>query len=164
MSALFYDGTEDLPDSVSFADLLLSSHRRLTGGPLCSSGPSSTGEAARWLYEGAPFGLLAHNASADPVFVYANRTAQRCFEYGWEEFVRLPSRLSAAPDAQVDREAFVRSVAERGYASGYRGLRIAKSGRRFWIEDVTMWNLVDAEGTCHGQAAVFRSWTDVREA
>jgi hypothetical protein len=86
-------------------------------------------------------GLLAHDTSADPIVIYANRTAQQCFEYSWEEFVR--------------------SVTEQGYASGYRGLRIAKSGRRFRIENVTMWNLVDADGRLHGQAAVFRSWRDL---
>ncbi|MGW7236429.1 MEKHLA domain-containing protein [Streptomyces sp. NPDC054804] len=144
-----------------FAHLLLSSHQRLTGSPLCPSVFPDAEEAARWLYESAPFGLLAHDAGADPVFVYANRTAQKCFEYGWEEFVRLPSRLSADPDRQGDRNALVRSVTERGFASGYRGVRIAGSGRRFWIEDVTMWNLLDLDGTCHGQAAVFRSWTDI---
>ena len=48
-----------------------------------------------WLYEHAPFGLLAHDTSADPRFVYANSTAQGCFGYAWEEFVGLPSRLSA---------------------------------------------------------------------
>lgn len=145
---------------LAFAELLLSSHQRLTGGLLDPSLPVPGGETARWLYEDAPFGLLAHDTSADPTFIYANLTAQRCFEYGWEEFVELPSRLSAAPEGQNDREGFVRSVAERGFASGYRGLRVAKSGRRFWIEDVTMWNLVDDDGGLHGQAAVFRSWTD----
>ncbi|MDN3029087.1 MEKHLA domain-containing protein [Streptomyces sp. S.PB5] len=142
----------------AFAELLLSSHRRLTGTPLWPLEPG--GDTARRLYEDAPFGLLAHGTGADPVFIYANRTAQQCFEYSWSEFMGLPSRLSAAADGQNDREEFVRSVTEHGYASGYRGLRIAKSGRRFWIEDVTMWNLVDADGTHHGQAAVFRSWTD----
>ncbi|MFE2068447.1 MEKHLA domain-containing protein [Streptomyces sp. NPDC059467] len=142
-----------------FAHLLLSSHERLTGTPLCPSPFPDAGEAARWLYGSAPFGLLAHDASPDPVFVYANVTAQKCFEYDWAEFVRLPSRLSADPDAQGDREAFVGSVTEHGYASGYRGVRIAKSGRRFWIEDVTMWNLRAADGSHHGQAAVFRSWS-----
>ncbi|MER5526063.1 MEKHLA domain-containing protein [Streptomyces sp. NPDC002677] len=144
-----------------FAHLLLSSHERLTGTRLCPAVFPDADEAARWLYESAPFGLLAHDAGPDPVFVYANATAQKCFEYGWEEFVRLPSRLSAEPDAQGDRDAFVRSVTEHGFASGYRGVRIAKSGRRFWIEDVTMWNLLDADGTCHGQAAVFPSWTHI---
>jgi len=146
----------------AFAALLLSSHQRLTGRSLSPSPSELTdaGETGRWLYGAAPFGLLAHGTGADPVFMYANATAQDCFEYSWDEFVRLPSRLSAVPEAQGDREAFVRSVTERGFATGYRGLRIAKSGRRFWIEDVTMWNLVDAEGAHLGQAAVFRSWTD----
>ncbi|MFF1678065.1 MEKHLA domain-containing protein [Streptomyces sp. NPDC058256] len=147
----------------AFVRLLLSSHRRLTGRSLCPSGFADTGEAVRWLYEAAPFGLLAHGTGPDPVFVYANTTAQKCFEYGWAEFVRLPSRLSAVLEVQGDREAFVRSVTERGFASGYRGLRVAKSGRSFWIEDVTMWNLADDDGAYHGQAAVFQSWTDVRE-
>ena len=142
----------------AFARLLLSSHQRLTGTPLCPSEPGV--DTANRLYEDASFGLLAHGTGADPTFIYANRTAQQCFEYSWEEFTRLPSRLSAAAEGQDDREKFVRSVTERGFASGYRGRRIAKSGRRFWIEDVTMWNRVDAEGVHHGQAAVFRSWTD----
>ncbi|WP_089105397.1 MEKHLA domain-containing protein [Streptomyces hyaluromycini] len=147
--------------SPAFAQLLLSSHERLTGTPLCPTAFQDAGEAARWLYGDAPFGLLAHGAGPDPVFIYANTTAQKCFEYPWEEFVQLPSRLSADPDAQGDRDAFVRSVATRGYASGYRGVRIAGSGRRFWIEDVTMWNLLESDGTWHGQAAVFRSWSEI---
>ncbi|MCI3276944.1 MEKHLA domain-containing protein [Streptomyces cylindrosporus] len=132
----------------AFAQLLLSRHHLLTGSSLCPSAPG--GDTARRLYKDAPFGLLAHDTGSDPMFIYANRTAQQCFEYSWAEFVRLPSRLSAAGEGQGDREKFVRSVTEHGYASGYRGLRIAKSGRRFWIEDVTVWNLVDADGTHHG--------------
>jgi hypothetical protein len=168
MAPQFYDAADGvhLPSqsrAATFAHLLLSSYQRSTGSPLCPAEFSHTGETARWLYEAAPFGLLAHDTGTDPVFVYANITAQRCFEYSWEEFVGLPSRLSAVPEAQGDREAFVRSVTEHGFVSGYRGLRVAKSGRGFWIEDVTMWNLLDADGTYHGQAAMFRSWTDASE-
>ncbi|MCF3962923.1 MEKHLA domain-containing protein [Streptomyces fuscigenes] len=150
--------------SASFCELLLSSHECLTGRPLCPPAWSSYEEAAAWLYARAPFGLLAHDTADDPVFVYANRTAQERFGYDWDTFTALPSRLSAAPTGQEDRDSFVRSVAERGYAEGYRGRRIASSGRPFWIEDVTMWNLVDAEGGHHGQAAVFRSWSPARRA
>lgn len=146
---------------LAFAELLLSTYQRLTAAALYSPQLGHGGNCVRWLYEDAPFGLLAHDLSADPTFIYANLTAQRCFEYTWEELMELPSRLSAAPESQNDREGFVRSVTEHGYASGYRGLRVAKSGRRFWIEDVTMWNLVD-DGGFHGQAAVFRSWTDAQ--
>ncbi|MGV9383648.1 MEKHLA domain-containing protein [Nonomuraea sp. NPDC003707] len=72
------------------------------------------------------------------------------------EFVGLPSRLSAEPDRREDRRALLDAVRRDGFATGYRGQRIAKSGGRFWIEDVTMWNLVDGDGLLVGQAATFR--------
>jgi hypothetical protein len=50
-------------------------------------------------------------------------------------------------------------VRRRGYVDNYRGLRIAKSGQRFWIEDATVWNLVDRHETLQGQAALVRRWT-----
>jgi hypothetical protein len=45
--------------------------------------------------------------------------------------------------------------------SGYRGVRVAKSGRRFVIEDGIVWELIDADGRRHGQAAAFSSWRSV---
>lgn len=149
------------PTDPAFAELLLSSHLRLVGEPLCPAVRDIGRDAGRWLYEQAPFGLLAHDTSADPRFVYANSTAQDCFGYSWDEFVGLPSRLSACPDGQEDREAFVRAVTAHHFATGYRGIRVGKSGRPFWIEDVTMWDLMDTSGRIHGQAAVLRSWSPV---
>lgn len=142
----------------AFAALLFSSHLRLVGEPLGPAEWETGQDAARWLYEWAPFGLLAHDASADPLFVYANCTAQERFGYSWDEFVGMPSRLSR-PDGQEDREALVRAVKADHYATGYRGIRVGRSGRPFWIEDVTMWELMDTHGRVQGQAAVFRSWS-----
>ncbi|WP_433558471.1 MEKHLA domain-containing protein [Pseudonocardia xinjiangensis] len=152
------DSGSRLPSSAEDPDffrLLVDSHQRFVGAPLVD--PAAT---ARWLYEDAPFGLLAHDADADPRFVYANRTAQRCFEYGWDEFTGLRSRLSAEPDRQEDRNRLLAEVREHQFSTGYRGLRIARSGRRFWIEDVTMWNLVSVGGVRIGQAAVFYRYSD----
>jgi hypothetical protein len=59
------------------------------------------------------------------------------------------------PDAREERAALLAAVARDGFASGYRGLRVAKSGRRFWIEDVTVWNVLDDEGRFIGQAAAY---------
>ncbi|MFI5998469.1 MEKHLA domain-containing protein [Streptomyces sp. NPDC051362] len=140
-----------------FTSLLLYSHRRFVGADLCPAVWSTPSEATSWLYQKAPFGLLAHDASGDPLFIYANRTAQRSFGYTWEEFVGLPSRLSAAADAQEDRDALLSAVNEHGYADGYHGLRRHRDGRIFRIADVCMWALTDADGRTHGQAAVFRS-------
>ncbi len=116
--------------------------------------------AAYWLYEEAPFCLLVHNTAADPRFVYANRAAQACFEFEWDEMTRLPSRLSAETPNREERQGLIEAVTRTGFATGYRGLRIAKSGRRFWIEDVTMWQLTDVTGTVRGQAAAYNHWRD----
>jgi hypothetical protein len=64
-------------------------------------------------------------------------------------------------DAQEDRNRFVQAVTEHGYATGYRGRRVARTGAQFWIEDVTMWDLVDGAGVRQGQAAVFHAYRPV---
>ena len=143
---------------VTFAKLLADSYAKLVGEPLVPA--TMTGaEAAVWLYQ-APFGLLAHDTSPDPVFVYANHTAQKHFEYSWDEVIGLPSRYSAGEEDRAARRVFLDAVRSQGYTHQYRGLRVAKSGRQFWIDDVTLWNLVNPEATLVGQAALIRRWTD----
>ncbi|MEI9986339.1 MAG: MEKHLA domain-containing protein [Aliidongia sp.] len=73
-----------------FFALLTGSYARLVGALLVAPG-----HGADWLYLDAPFALLAHDTAPDPHFIYANKTAQACFEYSWDEFTTLPSRLSA---------------------------------------------------------------------
>ena len=133
-----------------FHDLLTGSYRRLSGEDL-----TPPGSDAHWLYEAAPMAVLAHDGRADPRFIYANRAAQACFEYGWDELVGLPSRLLALPDAQAERQRMLDEVAHRGISFGYRGLRVAKSGRTFWIEDGVIWQLIAPDGSIRGQAATF---------
>ena len=113
-----------------------------------------------WLYDEARHPVLAHNTDPDPRFVYANATAQRCFEYPWAEFTTLPSRLSAEAPERGERQRLLDAVARDGFIADYRGLRIAKSGRRLWIEDGIVWQLIDAAGIRRGQAATFPSWRD----
>jgi PAS domain S-box-containing protein len=147
------------PYDAAFAALLTGSYERVVGAPMVP-GDVSGADTARWLQDDAPFGLLAHDTSADPRFVYANATALKCFEYTWEELVGMPSRLSAEADNREKRQEFMDGVLRQGYVSDYRGRRIAGSGRRFWIEDTTVWNLLDLGGTLRGQAALIRRWTD----
>ncbi len=138
----------------SFCSMLADSYRRLVGQRLTPEGMSA-GQAARWLYEDAPFALLAHNTAPDPIFIYGNKAAQQCFEYEWEELMVLPSRLSAEASEQGERQKFLEQVERDGFVTGYCGIRIAKSGKRFWIENATVWQLTDAAGTYYGQAAIY---------
>jgi hypothetical protein len=74
----------------------------------------------------------------------------------WHELIGMPSRLVAEAPELGARAAALASVAIRGYATDYRGVRITKSGRRFWFEQVTLWNVLSHAGARIGQAAIFR--------
>ncbi|GIJ44943.1 MEKHLA domain-containing protein [Virgisporangium aliadipatigenens] len=143
-----------------YADLIADSYLMHIGEELVPGGLRGTG-AASWLYD-ASAPLLAHDAAADPLFVYANRKAQALFGYEWDEFVGLPSRLSAGEQDRESRRAFLESVRRQGYADNYRGPRVTRDGRRFWIENATVWNLVGPDGAPAGQAAMILRWSTGR--
>ena len=149
-------GVADLSVDREFFDLLTKSYGRIVGTPLVVEG-----QGPDWLYNFAPFAVVAHNTEADPRFIYANKTAQARFEYSWDEFTRIPSRLSAEAPNRAERHRLLDAVARVGFMTGYQGVRISKSGRRFWIEDGVVWQLVDDNGLDHGQAASFSRWRDV---
>jgi hypothetical protein len=150
-------GSMNLATDPAFYELLAGSYSRLVGASLVPP-ELDNAFAARWLYEEAPFCVLAHNTDPDPIFIYGNKTAQTCFEYTWTELTTLRSRLSAEEPNREERQRLLESVQRHGFATGYRGLRIAKSGRRFWIEDVTVWQLIGRNEVLHGQAATYRRW------
>jgi hypothetical protein len=102
--------------------------------------------------------LVSHNTARDPVFNYANLMALRLFEMSWEEFIGLPSRLSAEPVNQLERARLLSEVNQKGGIENYKGVRISKSGRRFCIKKAQVWNLVDGQGDQRGQAAYFKRW------
>jgi len=143
-----------------FFELLVGNYRRLLGEapPFLKglSGPPT--DAPRRLYEDAPTCVLAHNTAEDPRFIYANRSAQALFGYDWDEIVTLPSRLSAEAPNRAERQRLLDAVARNGFATGYSGVRIAKSGRRFLIEDGLLWELRDERGVLAGTAATFDRW------
>ena len=142
---------------MSLVDAMRSSLYRLTGRDLAHGLDLSQGlETAVWF---APYVIVAHDRSADPVFVYGNSTALGLFEMDWDGFTSLPSRLSAEPDEQHERERLLQGVAERGFISDYRGVRVSSTGRRFVIEDAVVWDVVDDQGVLRGQAAIFDRWT-----
>jgi PAS domain S-box-containing protein len=141
-------------------EVLVGSYRRLFGAePPFLAG--RTEADAHWLYAEAPACVLAHDTEPDPRFIYANRAAQELFGYDWEEFIGLPSRLSAEAPDRAERQRLLDAVARDGFATGYAGVRIAKSGRRFRIEDGILWQLRQPDGSLRGVAASFTQWRDL---
>lgn len=107
-----------------------------------------------WLDASAPFGILAHNAESDPKFIYANRAALRMFGYALDEFLGMPSRMSASPERQPARAAFLERVSAQGIAHGYADIRIDRSGRSFRIREGSIWQVAAPDGSLIGQAAL----------
>ncbi|MGV3587537.1 MAG: MEKHLA domain-containing protein [Adhaeribacter sp.] len=141
---------------IQHSKLLADSFASVTGKSLLP-GEYSPEELAEKLYH-APFVLLSHGTQPDPIFNYANQTAQHLWEMDWPQFTQLPSRLSAEPVAVAEREAMLAEAKRKGYISDYNGVRISSTGKRFIIKDAILWNIYDNAGTYQGQAATFKDW------
>jgi hypothetical protein len=139
------------------AALIIDSHRRLLGHDLLAR-HGNPSQLARELYE-TPCVVLTHDTASDPIFFYANLRAQQLFEMSWEQMIALPSRHSAEPLAQSERQRLLDRVARHGFIDDYTGVRVSRTGKRFLIERATVWNLIDQTGTVMGQAAAFDHWT-----
>lgn len=131
--------------------LIGESFLRLTGRTLLND----HGPEALW---NAPRVIVAHGTETDPVFFYGNRQALGVFEMDFASFTRLPSRFSAEAQTREERANLLERVSRDGFIGDYAGVRVSATGKRFRIEQAVVWNLVDAEGVCHGQAATFDHW------
>ena len=136
--------------------LLSNSYRNLLGEELISKNHTYDTLAKALFF--APFVVVSHNTAADPVFNYANLKALELFGFSWEEFTQLPSKLSAEPIHQLERNKLLAEVSQNGYLASYQGIRITKAGARFLIKNAVVWNLVDDNGNYAGQAAKFEDW------
>lgn len=102
-----------------------------------------------------PWVVLCHGTEADPLFVYANLTAQRLWERRLEDFLGWPSRLTAPAEERGQRAA---ALASGSVVRGYSGVRISATGRRFRISDAVIWTVIDENDAVVGQAAAVPAW------
>jgi hypothetical protein len=61
-------------------------------------------------------------------------------------------------EAPGARDFLMQKVRRDNFVCGYSGERIDQTGRRFLIEDVTVWRLLDGAGNSFGMAAFFRRY------
>jgi hypothetical protein len=106
----------------------------------------------------APFVLVSHGTQADPILNYGNQTALTLWEMSWDELTRTPSRLTAEAPNREERARLLATVTAHGFIDDYSGIRVSKNGRRFRINQATVWNLLDESGKYAGQAAMFSQW------
>ena len=137
--------------------LVLASYRNLLSEELLPDAAVNPKNLANCLFH-APFAVLSHTTDDDPLFNYANLKALELFGFHWEGLIGLPSRLSAEPAAQADRDRLLKEVGEKGYIKDYQGIRLTKQGKRFLINNAVVWNLRDISGNFAGQAACIKEW------
>ena len=112
-------------------------------------------DAAKALFR-APFACASHDGN--DVFDYGNKAALGLFEMSWDEFVGMRSTKSAAEDdgaTQAERRALLDRAAERGVIENYSGVRVSSTGKKFRIQDATVWTISDGAGRKIGQAVRF---------
>jgi hypothetical protein len=147
---------------IAWSDLLLTSFHRWTGRHLLD-GQGTAAERAHQLFV-SPLLVVSHGMETDPVLNYGNQAALDLWEMTWTDLIRTPSRRTAEPVNQAERAQLLGMVAERGYFDGYRGVRISSTGRRFFIEQALVWNVVNDRGRRVGQAAAFSRWRPLPES
>lgn len=151
--------TGDVPHrfTVTWSQFLLDSFRRWIGRDLLPR-TGSPEEQAQALFA-APFVVVSHDTQTDPMLNYGNQQALDLWDLSWAQLTSTPSRLTAEPMNRDERARMLAVAEKQGYYSGYRGIRISSTGKRFLVEDATVWNVVDGQGIRVGQAATFARWT-----
>ena len=151
-----------LPDNaprhewLQLAQDLLNSYRRWTGADLFPRGSVEDDLERLWSLSQV---VVSHGTQADPAFVFGNRLALELWEMPLEDFLGMPSRLTAEPMHRDDRQRLLDATREHGFFDNYCGVRITRTGRRFQIEKALLWMVLDGQGDVIGQAATFDSWT-----
>ncbi|MCP9899542.1 MEKHLA domain-containing protein [Cyanobium sp. Cruz CV13-4-11] len=151
--------------AIATAGRLLACHRLAFDRPLLAGvqhGRSPL-QAAQELFVAATV-ILAHDGSADPRLIYANRAALVLWRRPWNAMVGLPSRLTAEPAERQSRALALEKARRREAVAGYAGVRVDSGGRRFRLEKARLWSLRDGTGQPAGQAAAFATWWWLPEA
>lgn len=137
---------------------LLDSYRRWAGEELLDDPPAEDDDAARArALFAAPFAVLAHDTRPEPLCIYANAAALAAFELPIEDAPAFETIRTAEPAARAERRAALARAGEAGLLTGYSGVRVSTTGRRFEIHDGRIWTVLDDDGRPAGQAATFRS-------
>lgn len=141
------------PAVIAHSQRLVDSFKRSTGRNLLAD----SGVAIAQALFTAPFVLVSHGTEPDPIFNYANQKALVLWELSWAEFTQMPSRKSAELVEQKERDRLLAETAAQGFCN-YSGVRISSIGKRFYIVDGIIWNVITPENQRCGQAAVFSKY------
>lgn len=132
---------------------LIRSYEHWTGQPLVA--PGNETESAIRLFEHP---ALVLSLAEGTTYNYANRTAMNLFERDWKQITNMEGDESAEPHLRQERRERLREALARGCVRGYSNVRISAHGRRFRLEDGTLFAVLDEAGNSCGVAAVISRW------
>ncbi|WP_090698118.1 MEKHLA domain-containing protein [Nitrosomonas aestuarii] len=104
------------------------------------------------------FVVVSHVIQDDPILNYGNQAALNLWEMNWRQFTKTPSRLTAESVNRLERSRMLSQAKEQGYISDYHGVRISYTGKRFFVDQATIWNIHKPDGNVLGQGATFSTW------
>ncbi|HIK38626.1 MAG: MEKHLA domain-containing protein [Geminocystis sp.] len=144
---------------VRWTKILLDSYKDLFGKELIERSKDALKDSENLFH--ADFVVFSHNTNPDPLYNYANKKGLQLWEMTWEELVKTPSRTTTEPLLREERERLLKQTAEKGFVCNFKGIRISKTGKKYYIKDITLWNLRDEKGLFCGQAATFSQWEKI---
>lgn len=138
--------------------LIIENYRQKIGRPIMEGGDML--QLTKDLYE-APFALLFHNNFVvdEPVLMYANKAAQDLFQTAWESMIGTPSKNTASPEEQAQRQKLIDECAEKGFAEIRGAPRVGAKGRKLDLTEAVVFNIEGPDGNKVGQATVIDRWT-----
>lgn len=145
-----------IPFVIQHAKLIAFSYKYWTGKDLFPGKPEDY-RLSEALYL-APYIVVSHGIEKDPIFNYANLSAQKLWKIEWDAFTKMPSRLSAEPVEENKRNQLLEEGKKKGVTFLKQVIRIDNTGRKFYIEEVVLFNLIDKNKNYLGQGAVYEKW------
>ena len=142
---------------IDWSQRLLNSYQQLFKQELIARTGNPEEESERLFF--APFVVASHGTEEDPIYNYGNKVLLELWERNWEQLTSMPSRLSAETILREERQQILAATSKQGFLENYQCIRISRTGKRYKIDDITLWNITDNHGSFCGQAATFSRWT-----
>ncbi|AFZ48694.1 MEKHLA domain protein [Cyanobacterium stanieri PCC 7202] len=141
---------------INWSQIILNSYEKLLNKELIDRKGDQLTQAKNLFY--APMVVFSHNTLSDPFYNYGNEKGLILWDMSWEQLTKTPSRTTTEPLLREERERLLHETNTKGYVTDYQGVRISRTGTKYHIKDITMWNLFDDSDNYCGQAATFSQW------
>ncbi len=144
---------------INWSQIILNSYEQIVGKKLIARTNNKI-EDAKALFL-ASFVVVSHGRESIPILNYGNQIALDLWEMEWDNFTQTPSTKTVEhnniKEAQR-RQEMLQQVQQKGYIDNYECIRITITGKRFFIKNAIVFNLINNNNQPCGQAATFSEW------